>query len=157
MKKFTLYQAARYSKISRYKLEQAITEGLLTTITGKGNIKCFIYENELNRFIEEHGDQYTKPTYQDELKPFISSEINNFVSKDLHEEILADKNRIIEMLEFQNQKLIPLIPEEEKLNLAKERGVSGKIEFLRSFAEKVISKVDQEDTRISLREELNLL
>ena len=73
MRKFTLYQAARHSQISRYKLEQAIKEGLLQVEGGKGNIKCFILEDDLNNFIDEYGDQYRKYTYNDE-KPLINAE-----------------------------------------------------------------------------------
>ena len=42
MRRFTLYQASKHTNISRYKLEQAISEGHLTIEGGKGNIKCFI-------------------------------------------------------------------------------------------------------------------
>ena len=63
MRKFTLYQAARYTKISRYKLEQAIEDGLLECIDGKGNVKCFIPEESLNQFLEQYGEQYRRFTY----------------------------------------------------------------------------------------------
>ena len=66
MRKFTLYQAAKFTKVSRYKLEQAIKEGLLKIIKGKGNIKCFIYEEELNRFLSEYGDQFVKFDFEDD-------------------------------------------------------------------------------------------
>ena len=104
MRKYTLYQAAKYSKISRYKLELAIKEGLLKTIDGKGNIKCFIYEDELNQFLDEYGDQYIRHDFKDESKVYISPEINNFISKDIHEKMLQEKERIIQLLESQNDK-----------------------------------------------------
>ena len=58
MRKFTLYQASRFTKISRYKLEQAIEDGLLTCAEGKGNVKCYIQEEDLNDFLEKYGEQY---------------------------------------------------------------------------------------------------
>ena len=107
MRKFTLYQAARHSQISRYKLEQAIKEGLLIVEGGKGNIKCFIKEDDLNSFIEEHGDQYRKYVYKDD-KPVINAESANFIPRDLHEQMLQEKERIIQILQDQNSQFRPL-------------------------------------------------
>ncbi|MEC8678778.1 MAG: hypothetical protein VXX85_07985 [Candidatus Margulisiibacteriota bacterium] len=109
MRKFTLYQAARYTKISRYKLEQAIEDGLLTCIEGKGNVKCYIPEESLNDFIEKFGEQYRRFTYPEEKnQTYVSDEINQFISKEFHDQILNEKDRVISLLEFQNQQLIPL-------------------------------------------------
>lgn len=109
MRKFTLYQAARYTKISRYKLEQAIEDGLLTCIEGKGNVKCYIPEESLNEFIEKFGEQYRRFTYPEEKnQAYVSDEINQFISKEFHDQILNEKDRVISLLEFQNQQLIPL-------------------------------------------------
>ena len=106
MRKFTLYQAARFTKISRYKLEQAIEEGLLECVEGKGNVKCFIPENSLTEFVENYGEQYRRFTYPDEAKqPYVSDEINQYISKEFHDQIIKEKNRVIELLEFQNQQL----------------------------------------------------
>ena len=109
MRKFTLYQAARYTKVSRYKLEQAIEDGLLTCIEGKGNVKCYIPEESLNDFIEKFGEQYRRFTYPEEKnQTYVSDEINQFISKEFHDQILNEKDRVISLLEFQNQQLIPL-------------------------------------------------
>ena len=89
MRKYTLYQAARYSKISRYKLEQAIKEGLLKIIPGKGNIKCFIFEDELKNFLDQHGDQYIKHDFNEnllylKLKKIISARSHSVVDVPLN-------------------------------------------------------------------------
>ena len=84
MRKFTLYpKAARYTKISRYKLEQAIEDGLLTCIEGKGNVKCYIPEESLNDFIEKFGEQYTDDLLilKKKNQTYVSDEINQFISK----------------------------------------------------------------------------
>ena len=109
MRKFTLYQASRFTKISRYKLEQAIEEGLLICTEGKGNIKCYIQEEDLTAFLDRYGEQYRRFTYpEDKQSPFISEEINQFISKEIHDQIITEKDRVISLLEFQNQQLIPL-------------------------------------------------
>ena len=109
MRKFTLYQAARYSKISRYKLEQAISEGLIKIQTGKGNIKCFIDESELQSFIDEHGDQYRKYEYKDEEKQIINMEDFQVISKEIHQQMLDEKERIIQFLQRQQEQFLPLL------------------------------------------------
>ena len=120
MRKFTLYQAARYTKISRYKLEQAIQDGLLTCVDGKGNVKCYIPEESLNDFLEKYGEQYRRFTYPEEKNtPFVSDEINQFISKDFHEQIIIEKDRVINLLEFQNQQLIPLAEQAKSDSLVK--------------------------------------
>ena len=101
MRKFTLYQASKLTKISRYKLEQAISEGILKTQGGKGNIKLFILESDLESFLEEHGDQYRRIEFNDNKDVYISPEITNFVSRDIHDQIVKEKERIIELLERQ--------------------------------------------------------
>lgn len=100
MRRYTLYKAAKFSKISRYKLEQAIAEGLLKTVSGKGNIKYYIEEDELNRFLEEHGDQYVQHRLGDSQNMMMLPDMaNQFVPIALHEKIVAEKERIIALLE----------------------------------------------------------
>ena len=106
-RKFTLYQASRFTKISRYKLEQAIEEGLLKISEGKGNVKCFILEEDLNSFINDHGEQYKRFTYPDDnKKSIIPNEINDFISIKIHDEIIDQKDRIIKLLEDQKNESI---------------------------------------------------
>lgn len=143
MRKFTLYQAARYSKISRYKLEQAIKEGLLKTINGKGNIKCFIYEEELKNFIESHGDQYVRHEFNDDKKIYISPEINNFVSRDIHERMLAEKERIINILEAQNDKFLPLISDSDKARYQ----INHRVSELENIANEALDLIADENQR----------
>jgi len=135
MRKFTLYQAARYTKISRYKLEQAIEDGLLTSIEGKGNVKCYIPEESLNEFIEKYGEQYRRFTYPEEKsQTYVADEINQFISKEFHDQILNEKDRVISLLEFQNQQLIPLA-ERTKSEL------SLKINELKTIAQAAINEI----------------
>ena len=109
MRKFTLYQAARYTKISRYKLEQAIEDGLPTCIEGKGNVKCYIPEESLNDFIEKFGEQYRRFTYPKKKSKYMyPMKLTNSSQKEFHDQILNEKDRVISLLEFQNQQLIPL-------------------------------------------------
>jgi len=120
MRKFTLYQASRFTKISRYKLEQAIEDGLLKCTEGKGNVKCFIQEEDLNAFLEKHGEEYRRFTYPEETKStFISDEINQFISKEIHDQIISEKDRVISLLEFQNQQLMPLSDQKSKEQMIK--------------------------------------
>jgi hypothetical protein len=137
MRKFTLYQAARYTKISRYKLEQAIEEGILKSVDGKGNVKCYIPEDSLNDFLEQYGEQYRRFTYPEEKnQPFVSDEINQFISKEFHDQILTEKDRVISLLEFQNQQLIPLADKNKsEFNL--------KIDELKSIALSAINEIPQ--------------
>ncbi|MGC6366832.1 MAG: hypothetical protein ACON35_02395 [Candidatus Marinamargulisbacteria bacterium] len=142
MRKFTLYQAARYTKISRYKLEQAIEDGLLECIDGKGNVKCFIPEESLNQFLEQYGEQYRRFTYPEEKRnTFVADEINNFIAKDLHEQIINEKDRVISLLEFQNQQLIP-IAEQTKSD------TNLKVNELKSIAESIISELPKEKAEL---------
>ncbi len=135
MRKFTLYQASRFTKISRYKLEQAIQDGLLVCTEGKGNVKCYILEENLNAFLEKHGEQYRRFTYPEENKsPFVSEEINQFISKDIHEQLMNEKDRVISLLEFQNQQLIPLADKSNKEH-------SIKLSELKSIAEAAINEL----------------
>ena len=96
------------TKISRYKLEQAIEEGLLTCTDGKGNVKCFILEDELNRFMSEHGEQFKRFEYPDEEKGR-SQDDTNFISRDVHKQILEEKNRVIKLLETQIENMMGLL------------------------------------------------
>ena len=106
-RKFTLYQASRFTKISRYKLEQAIEEGLLKISEGKGNVKCFILEDDLNSFLNDHGEQYKRFTYPEENKSnYVPSEISDFISIKIHDEIVNQKNQIIKLLEDQKNETI---------------------------------------------------
>ena len=143
MRKFTLYQAARYTKISRYKLEQAIEDGLLDCIDGKGNVKCFIPEESLNKFLEQYGEQYRRFTYPEEKRnSFVSDEINNFIAKELHDQIISEKDRVISLLEFQNQQLIPIADKNSSETLVK-------VNELKSIAETAIKELSSEKAAIS--------
>ncbi|MEK9727645.1 MAG: hypothetical protein VW397_06020 [Candidatus Margulisiibacteriota bacterium] len=142
MRKFTLYQAARYTKISRYKLEQAIEDGLLTCVEGKGNVKCYIPEEGLNQFLEQYGEQYRRFTYPEEKsQAFVSDEINQFISKEFHEQILVEKDRVINLLEFQNQQLMPLAEQAKAESLLK-------INELKSIALSAIKELPQDKTQL---------
>ena len=142
MRKFTLYQAARYTKISRYKLEQAIEDGLLECVDGKGNVKCFIPEESLNQFLEQYGEQYRRFTYPEEKRnSFVSDEINNFIAKELHDQIVTEKDRVISLLEFQNQQLIPMADKNQS-------DVTLKINELKSIAETVVKELPSEKSSI---------
>lgn len=147
MRKFTLYQASRFTKISRYKLEQAIQDGLLTCTDGKGNVKCYILEEHLNDFLERHGEQYRRFTYpEDNKSPFVSDEINQFISKDIHEQLINEKDRVISLLEFQNEQLMPLSDKNMKESVVK-------INELRSIAKAAIEELPS--NKSSLISELN--
>ena len=151
MRKFTLYQASRFTKISRYKLEQAIQDGLLVCTEGKGNVKCFIMEDHLNDFLEQHGEQYRRFTYPEDNKaPFISDEISQFISKDIHDQLMNEKDRVISLLEFQNDQLMPMA---EKNN--KEQAI--KMSELRGIAEAAIQELpnNKSDLIDNLKEQLN--
>lgn len=105
-KKFTLYQASKYTGISRYKLEQAISNGVLACCEGDKNIKCFILKDELQRFLEKHGDDYRRFDYDSKKKSLhVSHDINQYISLEVHDQIVKEKNRVIELLEYQNQQL----------------------------------------------------
>lgn len=108
MRKFTLYQASRLTKISRYKLEQAIRDGILKSTDGRGNVKCFIMEDELDNFVNNYGEEYKRFTYPDENdRSFNTEEMNQYVSKDLHNQLMNEKDRVIRLLEMQNEQLMP--------------------------------------------------
>ena len=137
-RKFTLYQASRFTKISRYKLEQAIQDNLLKTMDGKGNVKCYILEDDLNKFLDNHGEQYKRFTYPDDNKtPFVSSEINDFISIKIHDEIIEQKNRIIKLLEDQNNENV------------------SKVSFyeLKTVAEKALNELPE--SKRSIKDDLN--
>ena len=86
---------------------------------GKRNIKCFIFEDELNGFIKAHGDQYVKES-NSRNKPLVYAE--DFVLKDTHVKIIEEKNRVIDVLEYQNRRILPLLDrsDKEKSDLVKE-------------------------------------
>ena len=153
MRKFTLYQASRFTKISRYKLEQAIQDGLLICTEGKGNVKCYIMEAHLNDFLEQHGEQYRRFTYPEDNKtPYISEEINQFISKDIHEQLMNEKDRVISLLEFQNDQLMPMADKNNKEQTVK-------INELRGIAEAAIQELPRDKTSLidNLKEQLNNL
>jgi hypothetical protein len=130
MRKFTLYQASRHTGISRYKLEQAIDSGHLKIFEGKGNVKCYIHESDLTQFIEKHADQYRRFSYPNEQKqPFVSDVIHQYI--DNYEKLIQEKDRVISLLEFQNQKLMPLTEKNESSTI--------KIHELREIASKAIN------------------
>lgn len=107
-KKLTLYQASKYTGISRYKLEQAIQNGVLECIEGEKNVKCFILEDKLNEFLDEYGDDYRRFDYENERKKLsVSDEIGQYISREVHDQIVKEKNRVIELLEYQNTHLGP--------------------------------------------------
>lgn len=150
MRKFTLYQASRHTNISRYKLEQAIDSGHLKSSNGKGNVKCFILEKDLNQFLEKYGDQYRRFTYPNEQKsPFISDEINQYIDK--YEKLINEKDRVISLLEFQNEKLMPLTTHAEEISI--------KILELREIAAKAISHLPKNEAPLisELKEKLDKL
>ncbi len=103
MKKYTLYKASKISKISRYKLEQAIEEGLLQTQEGKGTVKYLISEADLKVFIKEHGDQFVQVKYSDTSEGY-SNQNYPFISREQYEKMLFEKERMIQTLEMQLQK-----------------------------------------------------
>tara|TARA_Y100001935_G_C17309646_1_gene514893 strand:+ start:2373 stop:2834 length:462 start_codon:yes stop_codon:yes gene_type:complete len=147
MRKFTLYQASRFTKISRYKLEQAIEDGLLKCTEGKGNVKCFIQEEDLNAFLENHGEEYRRFTYPEETKStFISDEINQFISKEIHDQIISEKDRVISLLEFQNQQLMPLSDQKSKEQMIK-------LNELKSIAQAAIDGIPSD--KLQLINQLN--
>ena len=139
MRKFTLYQAARFTKISRYKLEQAIREGILKTVDGKGNIKCYIYEEELNKFLEDHGDQFVKFSFEDD-KSNTNSDLSDYIHKDLHEKIVMEKERVIRILELQQETLLPLISSSKQAPKTSSSAVENIEEALNLALEYVPSK-----------------
>ena len=85
--------------------------------------------------LEKHGEQYRRFTYPEENKsPFVSEEINQFISKDIHEQLMNEKDRVISLLEFQNQQLIPLADKSNKEH-------SIKLSELKSIAEAAINEL----------------
>ena len=115
-KKFTLYQAAKYTGISRYKLEQAIRNKILVCSEGEKNIKCFILKEHLNEFLEKHGHDYRRFDYdRKEQSSQESHDINGYILREVHDQIVKEKNRVIELLEYQNQRLsTKLIPKNKQ-------------------------------------------
>ena len=51
-------------------------------------------------------------------------ELNNYVPRDLHDQIVAEKERTINLLEYQNE-LMPHVPDEEKIKLNEQRKYEG--------------------------------
>ena len=145
-RKFTLYQASRFTKISRYKLEQAIEDGILVSTEGKGNVKCFIYEEDLNKFIDEYGEQYRRFTYPEDYKSTVIADEISYISKDIHDQLVQEKDRVIGLLEFQNKQLIPISNQSE----LKEKSLI--INELIQIAENAVSEIPL--SKSSLREEL---
>ena len=151
MRKFTLYQASRYTKISRYKLEQAIEDGLLICTEGKGNVKCYIQEEHLQQFLDQHSDQYRRFSYPgDKQSSYVSDEIAQHISKDIHDQLISEKNRVISLLEFQNQQLMPMNDNNAQANMVK-------INELKSIAQMAIDELPSEKSSLSikLKEQLN--
>jgi hypothetical protein len=152
MRKYTLYQASRLTKISRYKLVQAIEEGLLTSIEGKGNIKCFILENVLNEFVEKHGDEFRRLTFPSvHSNAIISEDFENYVLREIHNQVVSEKDRVINLLEFQNEQLKPMADQNK---VEKER-----FEELRNIVISAISALpdSKADVRKSLQEKITQL
>ena len=151
MRKFTLYQAARFTKISRYKLEQAISDGFLKCIEGKGNVKCFIMEDELSEFMKNHGEQYKRFQYPEERsETVITEDFNLYIQKEIHNQIIAEKNRVIDLLEFQNQQLMPLVEKSGSSSLLK-------ISELKTIALSAINELPESKSEIrqNLAQQIN--
>ena len=144
MRKLTLYQAAKYSKISRYKLEQAIKQGLLQIESGKGNIKYFINEKDLKAFLDDHGDQFIKHNFNPDTST-VSSENTSVISRDLHDQMMREKERIIRLLEFQNEKYFPLIPDAEKVSIHIKQKYNNKLIELQDLFHKALNIVSTEE------------
>ncbi len=154
MRKLTLYQAAKYSKISRYKLEQAIKQGLLKIQDGKGSIKYFINETDLKNFIEEHGDQFIKHNFNNESTGGMIDN-PNVISRELHEQMMREKERVIRLLEFQNEKYFPLIPDAEKVSLHITQKYNNKLSKLQELFNKAltIAATEERDRKERIREQ----
>jgi hypothetical protein len=147
MRKFTLYQASRFTKISRYKLEQAIQDGKLTCTEGKGNVKCFINEDDLNEFLENHAEEYRRFKYPEEGNPpLVSDEFNQVIPKEHHDQLINEKNRVISLLEYQNQQLMPASDHLTEKQIIK-------FNELKSIAEIAISELSKD--KLTLINELN--
>jgi hypothetical protein len=108
MKKFTLYQAVKYSGISRYKLEQAVKEGVLNILDGHSNIKFFISKNDLDSFLSEHGDNYRKPIFDEHNTDQMPND-HFFMSLATHKEIIQEKEKTIQFLSEQNKQFLEVI------------------------------------------------
>ena len=135
MKKYTLYKASKISKISRYKLEQAIEEGLLQTQEGKGTVKYLISEADLKVFLKEHGDQFVQVKYNEEAESY-GSQSYPFVARETHEKILFEKERTVQNLETQVQKLELQVQQAEKSSQV--------LEILRDIANELPSSKTKE-------------
>ncbi len=146
-RKFTLYQASRFTKISRYKLEQAIEDGILVSAEGKGNVKCFILEEDLNKFIEDYGEQYRRFTYPEDYKSTVIADELSYISKDIHDQLVQEKDRVIGLLEFQNKQLIPISNQNEIM----EKTII--INELKQIAEKAISEISP--AKLTIKENLS--
>jgi translation initiation factor 2 alpha subunit (eIF-2alpha) len=115
MKKYTLYQASTVTKITRYKLEKAIEEGLLEAIPGKGNIKHYILKEALDKFMEEHGDQFKRFDLNERNKENTVIDQDKYISRELHDEILKQNSRLIDTLQGQVNHLMSLLQGKNEL------------------------------------------
>ena len=64
-----------------------------------------------------------------------------FIAKELHDQIVTEKDRVISLLEFQNQQLIPMADKNQS-------DVTVKINELKSIAENVIKELPSEKSSI---------
>ena len=112
-RRLTLYQAEKYCKgeVSRYKLEQAIQEKQLMAYPGIKNRKWFIYEDDLKMFIEQYGYMYIKPIILAQDLSMQSHHSQKMISKELHESVVREKDRMIDLLQFQNTTILSQLQE----------------------------------------------
>jgi hypothetical protein len=118
MKKYTLYQASTLTKITRYKLEKAIEEGLLESIPGKGNIKHYILKDALDTFMKEHGDQFKRFEVYEGNQNNTAVDQDKYISRETHEEILKQNTRLIDTLQGQVNHLMSLLQGNKEKTLA---------------------------------------
>ena len=98
-------------------------------------------------FLKSTVEQYRRFTYpEDNKSPFVSDEINQFISKDIHDQLINEKDRVISLLEFQNQQLMPLNEQNSKDQLIK-------INELKSIAKAAINELSTDKS--SLINDLN--
>ena len=110
-------------------------------------------EDDLNGFLETHGEQYRRLSYPDDKqRVFVSEEITKHISKEIHDQLMNEKDRVISLLEFQNEQLMPQNGEGFKSQALK-------IKELRSIATKAIKHIpsEQHDIIDQLNEKLNTL
>ncbi len=154
MKKYTLYQASKFTSISRYKLEQAIKRGHLTAEEGGRHVKFYISEARLHEFLKEFADLYAKEEAVSHAN-FSNANTQAFVLKDVHDQIIRDKERVISVLEQQNNRWLPLLDAHQKLSTLTEKQ-SRNIHELKQLALSALDLVAHSytDQKETMREQL---